>query len=590
MSNKKFITIFVKSIILMFGFLQISCNSTSNSSNKFDLELIPVGIDKDLGYVNSEGKFIINPQFEEASFFTGNGLAKVKKGGKYGFINKKGEMAIPATYENTTSFYEGLACVVSEGTAPFYINEKGEKKFELSRAEKASFFAEGLAAFSIKNKEGKELFGFIDKEGKEVISPTYEYVENFSEGLVAFKQGDKWGFLDKEGKIAINPQFYKASTFKNGFAIVSNDKDKWGSIDKKGIFKIEYQFDDLGNFSEGLAAAKSGKQWGYVNQEGKLEVNPQFDKASEFKNGVACIEKDNKGGLIDKAGKIVANPQFDKIILLDKFCMVELDRKAGITDLTGKYLANPQFNKVGGISEILIETLYDLRRLRNDYINSRGENPEERTALMAKLEKKFSSVGSDCYPRTYAGATLIFNKDNSVVGEFVASGAGSSEKKGTYKVFSRTNQVKINWSSSKSSTISSPEIKDEKIQEEMILNVSSCEMPTGNRNVREYSFALQEGELKYINRDDEKENTRVTEESSSESNSRKAIYKAKSEKVYFLNSANYKDRGASFIVRGQTVTSLRRDGEFVYVTFTYNGVTTKGYIALTELELVDYLD
>ena len=59
-------------------------------------------------------------------------------------------------------------------------------------------------------KDGQQLlpillngkWGFIDRTGKIVIEPkfdTYDYVYQWSEGLLAVRVGGRWGFIDKTG-------------------------------------------------------------------------------------------------------------------------------------------------------------------------------------------------------------------------------------------------------------------------------------------------------------------------------------------------------------------------------------------------------
>jgi len=43
------------------------------------------------------------------------GLARVKKDGKWGFIDQSGKTLIPFIYEDATSVYDGLAWVKQEG-------------------------------------------------------------------------------------------------------------------------------------------------------------------------------------------------------------------------------------------------------------------------------------------------------------------------------------------------------------------------------------------------------------------------------------------------------------------------------------------
>lgn len=70
------------------------------------------------GFANADKKMVIADSFEGVENF-GDGLAAVKKDGKWGFINANGEMVISPQYEKViTRFRGGLAIVnLSDGTA-----------------------------------------------------------------------------------------------------------------------------------------------------------------------------------------------------------------------------------------------------------------------------------------------------------------------------------------------------------------------------------------------------------------------------------------------------------------------------------------
>ena len=147
----------------------------------------------------------------------------------------------------------------------------------------------------------------------------------FSGGLEPIEIGDSYGFIDKTGSIVISPQFDDIHPFSNGLAAVqvfSKDKGKykgkWGYIDNSGKFVIQPQFDYAARFNEGLAhvlvGGKDGK-CGYIDKTGRLVINPQFDGARPFREGLARVKiggKDGKWGYIDKLGQYVINPQFDQ--------------------------------------------------------------------------------------------------------------------------------------------------------------------------------------------------------------------------------------------------------------------------------------
>ncbi|NMG73095.1 WG repeat-containing protein, partial [Parazoarcus communis] len=130
---------------------------------------------------------------------------------KYGFVDEEGKFIIQPKYKQATVFSEGLAWVVEENGAPIAINKKGETKITLKNAEEVGIFKEGLAFYSAFNKDGKKEFGFIDNTGNIVIKPKFSTVGFFTEGLCAVKNElGKIGYINKKGELIVNYQFDKA--------------------------------------------------------------------------------------------------------------------------------------------------------------------------------------------------------------------------------------------------------------------------------------------------------------------------------------------------------------------------------------------
>ena len=371
---KQKIKITMKKIIFIFTLAIISsCNFTN--STKISLDLIPYGQSGKVGYFNSEGKIIINPQFASGSMFR-DGLALVKtdgKDGKWGFINEEGKFVINATYKDATIFQEGIAFVVTENGSPVAINKKGEVQFTLKNAEEVYFFSEGLAAFSVEDKD-KIKWGFVDKKGKTVINPQFKDVNYFNNGKCAVQNDEgKWGYIDKEGKIIINNQFDYAYDFIGDYASVRLD-EKVGVIDEDGKYIINPQFNSI--FSDGeIFIVNQDDKMGWCDKEGKFVINPQFEHAFFFhENKFASFQSDDKYGYIDKEGKIIINPQFDFALPFIKGkALVKNGDKYGIINEEGKYEVNPQFEN---ISFDFLYALIDnderntlFKSVKTDYIN-----------------------------------------------------------------------------------------------------------------------------------------------------------------------------------------------------------------------------
>jgi hypothetical protein len=334
------------SLITTITIVLSSCLGTDNNIGEVDL--IPVSNGKEYQYIDREGKITINPQFSEATVFR-NDLALVRTSGDYskrawGYIDEEGKYAINANYKDATVFSEKISWVVEKNGAPTALNTKGDTLFVLKQAERVRIFKEGLAAFNVEDEDGEIDWGFVDASGIVKINPQFSYVNNFSEGMSAFRNEDgEWGYINREGMIVINPQFDSAGDFVEDRAVVTLD-DQYGIIDKDGKFLVNPQFDmakpDGDNY-----LVKEGDKWGWCDSEGKMIINPQFDDAFPFGGkDYAPVKSAGEYGFVDIEGKFVINPQFKGAVPFNgDLAMVSSAGKIGLIDEEGKYVVNPQF-------------------------------------------------------------------------------------------------------------------------------------------------------------------------------------------------------------------------------------------------------
>ena len=137
--------------------------------------------EKKIGFVDSAGKWVIEPQFDKARAFS-DGLAPVANGKTWGYINEKGEMVIELEFRDAEIFSDGLAPVKNKDWG--FINTSGKLVIPMDYGITA-----GLAFLSGKNQKG-----FID-------------------GVARVKTKNGWGFLDKNGKLLGDIWFKNAEPF-----------------------------------------------------------------------------------------------------------------------------------------------------------------------------------------------------------------------------------------------------------------------------------------------------------------------------------------------------------------------------------------
>ena len=97
-------------------------------------------------------------------------------------------------------------------------------------------YTEGLAAIRTVSKDHplSGLWGFIDTQGRLAISPRFEWVLPFRQGVAAAMQGEKWGYINRDGEWVIPPQFKDASHFTpKGFAFIQDETGRH-VIDRQG--------------------------------------------------------------------------------------------------------------------------------------------------------------------------------------------------------------------------------------------------------------------------------------------------------------------------------------------------------------------
>ena len=232
------------------------------------------------GFINWNGKVIALPQFDDLHVFS-EGMAAVKRNGKWGYIDENGNLAIDFKFDYASEFSEGLASVKNGGKIGC-IDKTGKYVIE-PVLNGCSKFVNGLAPA----KSG-EKWGLIDKTGKFVVSPQYDATQDISEGLVGVKLNGKWGFIDTTGKMVIQPEFEWAKKFVLGNALVmsvinpTNNFKAYGLINKSGLYSIMPEYEIIGDFYDGIARARmmvisngkrmSGKE-GYIDLSGNFYSN-----------------------------------------------------------------------------------------------------------------------------------------------------------------------------------------------------------------------------------------------------------------------------------------------------------------------------
>lgn len=148
------------------------------------------------GFINTKGEVVIPLEYFGVSDFSEEGYASVVKNGKYGVIDTNGNYLLRPQFDRADLYRDGRLAVMKDGKWG-YVDSTGAfvippRFAPVSDALTAMPFSEGLA---LTRMDGK--WGYIDRSGAIAIPYVYEQGQNFSEGFAAVRKGAKWGFIRK---------------------------------------------------------------------------------------------------------------------------------------------------------------------------------------------------------------------------------------------------------------------------------------------------------------------------------------------------------------------------------------------------------
>lgn len=367
---------------------------------------------------------IIAPQYEDAGGFS-DGLAAVKKNGKWGFIDESGKAVIPFEYDDVMSFSEGKAVVAN--------------------AEKKTDEYGGYTVWS---------YGFVDTQGNytkftyaggtqlkfedynEVSSAFGDIKAFFHNGYVNLFDSD--GLLhvfDKDGK-AVDLGFFVTDHpyNENLFAVYSPFTDESPRyVDKDGNSVIvpvspwdNCYVGNVDSFNQGLAPVwvfpndGGNGVMGFINKSGEWVINPRFDyytysdiygDSELFKSGIACVRENGMFGGIDKNGNTVIPFVFEYLYPESEGVMAaKQNGKWGYIGIDGKWVIEPKYEQATSFSGGYAVVYDGTNAFLIDYKGNVVEGSE-------KIEKDvYFSTDANGTPVIYSPASIVTIEENGKYG------------------------------------------------------------------------------------------------------------------------------------------------------------------------------
>ena len=187
------------------------------------------------------------------------GIAIVKRNGKYGAIMVGGKEIVPPIYDVLTEFEDGLAKV----------EYKGEKR--------------------IVNLSGQIQ---VKRNNEPIFIPElYDWGFDFINDICIVIKDYKFGIINKDFDLILECEYTSFENFKNGFAIIGNNNDAIIINDKaEECYKIEKSFSD----GEKIIEGKDQSLKGVMNSDMEIIIPLLYNDITRLKNGYYVAESGEK--------------------------------------------------------------------------------------------------------------------------------------------------------------------------------------------------------------------------------------------------------------------------------------------------------
>ena len=342
---------------------------------------------------------LISPQYEDAGMFS-EGLAPVKKDGKWGYIDASNKLVIGFEYDVANLFSEGYAVVGtfvedkdtwSDDLVSFvrlgFIDTAGE--YTPFRWE-SDFYGPRYCGpndgnlYMYLDAEWNQydfnydyyfyggwvyIGGLFDTDGNQFLPHTDEWPQSDlwplsvpTEGLIpcgTWQYGTEapCTYVDLNGNVVID-FFEKFEYF---------DADGYPIDDYSGDGSVKY-ISYIYPFNQGLAVAwectfnyhtdEESYKFGFINKSGGWAIYPQYERylyinSNRYQvfsdSGYATVRNEEKFGAIDKNGKVTIPLEYDRMqSFFEGLAVFENDGKCGYIDVSGSIAIPAQYVAASG--------------------------------------------------------------------------------------------------------------------------------------------------------------------------------------------------------------------------------------------------
>jgi len=292
-----------------------------------------------------------------------NGMAAFSRksdGDKYlwGYIDAEGKVVIEPEYEWAQSFSKDEALVkISEGR--FGLIDRGGKLLEKFETSMARGLSEDVFIFSSTDEENRQRYGYMTADGEVMLDAVYTEAQEFVDGLAIVNAAKDYesrhGVINKSGEFVISAEYGQIDALGNGIYAVPEPHDvyfgtgfvKKALFDRDGKQLTGFSFYNLERVEKGLISVSDEKTTYLVDDKGQEVTGiPRAEGIGSIKlqGSMYKVEVDNELYYLSQDGKKVwasdntirfeGGPEVRrKTFRPDRCMLIQYPELAGLADL-----------------------------------------------------------------------------------------------------------------------------------------------------------------------------------------------------------------------------------------------------------------
>lgn len=306
--------------------------------------------------VNIPLKKVYGPPLYSQMEVIGDGMLKLKKGGRFGLINRNGEQVQDFVYDDISDpygqFASGPFLTVQKDGKTGIIDMKGRVVIPPSLDEDVTC----SDAYVIAARSG--LYNVFDSTGKPLLKEDYSGIEPMKtvEGLSLFalKQKALYGFFNPVNGKIVPPAFHEVEviTSEKGKGLVAvTYQDKSGLYKPDGTMLLPLKYSNYELLNDHLLLVKTGAGTGLFDADTQQEIIPakfKYINRMPDDSTLLSVATENESGdiiygLYNTAGKELASPLYTYITPMnrDQYLLTKEKSYAVLSLSTGKITALP---------------------------------------------------------------------------------------------------------------------------------------------------------------------------------------------------------------------------------------------------------